>query len=226
MKFPKPAERPDWQRVRHVLLDMDGTLLDLAFDNFIWRECVPQRYAEARGLALEAARAELDPQFMAVAHTLPWYDTNYWSRITGVDVAALHREFQHRVTVLDGSLQFLDAVRASGRPMWLVTNAHPDSWKPKLEQTGIAHYFEHIVSSWDMQAPKEDVRYWQRLQARHAFDPQAALFADDSLPVLQAARAFGLGQIVAMCHPDTSQPRRTFEDFFSVARVNELLPPT
>lgn len=214
----------DWARVRHVLLDMDGTLLDLAFDNFIWREMVPTRYAAARGIDLASARRELEPRFMAVAHTLPWYDTNYWSAITGIDIAALHREFQHRIGILDGTVAFLDAVRASGRPIWLVTNAHPDSWRPKLEQTGIAHYFEQIISSWDMQAPKEDARYWQRLRARHEFDPARVLFADDSLPVLQSARAFGMGQIVAMTHPDTSQPPRRFDDFFSVARVSELLP--
>lgn len=217
-------QRPDWARVRHVLLDMDGTLLDLAFDNFFWREALPTRYAEARGLSLDAARRELEPQFRAVAHTLPWYDTDHWSRVTGVDVAALHRELRHRVSVLDGSLAFLDAVRASGRPIWLATNAHPDSWKPKLEQTGLAHYFEHIVSSHDVQAPKEDARYWERLRARHPFDPAAAFFADDSLPVLAAAREFGIGQIVAMHHPDTTQPPKCFEAYFSAARLSELLP--
>lgn len=217
-------QRPDWTRVRHVLLDMDGTLLDLAFDNFFWREALPTRYAAARGLSLDAARRELEPQFRAVAHTLPWYDTDHWSRVTGVDVAGLHRELRHRVSVLDGSLAFLDAVRASGRPIWLATNAHPDSWKPKLEQTGLAHYFEHIVSSHDVQAPKEDARYWERLRARHPFDPAAAFFADDSLPVLAAARAFGIGQIVAMHHPDTTQPPKSFEAYFSAARLSELLP--
>lgn len=216
--------KPDWSRVRHVLLDMDGTLLDLAFDNFIWREAVPMRYAAARGLSLEAARRELEPQFMAVAHTLPWYDTDYWTRLTGVDVAALHWEFRERIGILDGSVAFLDAVRASGRPIWLATNAHPDSWRPKLEQTRLAHYFEHIVSSYDVQAPKEDALFWSRLRARHPFDPDQTLFCDDSRPVLDSARRFGIGQIVAMTHPDTSQAPRTFADFHTAARLNELLP--
>lgn len=215
---------PDWTRVRWVLLDMDGTLLDLAFDNFIWRQAVPTRYAQARGIALEDARRELEPRFMAVAHTLPWYDMDYWSEVTGVDLAALHEEFRDRIRVLDGTVAFLDAVRASGRPLWLATNAHPDSWKPKLAQTGLAHYFENIVSSHDMRAPKEDARYWMNLRELHPFEPQEALFADDSLPVLDSARAFGIGQIVAMHHPDTTAPRKHFEAYYSVARLNELLP--
>lgn len=222
MRMPEP--KLDWTRVRHVLLDMDGTILDLAFDNFIWRTAVPTRYGDARGLSLEAARSELEPHFLSVAHTLPWYDTDHWTRLTGVDVGALHWEFKERIGLLDGSLAFLDAVRASGRPIWLATNAHPDSWRPKLAQTGIAHYFEVIVSSHDMQAPKEDQAFWQRLRERHAFDPAQALFCDDSRPVLDSARAFGIGQIVAMTHPDTTQPPRTFADYPTAARLKELLP--
>jgi FMN phosphatase YigB (HAD superfamily) len=42
--------RPDWQRIHTVLLDMDGTLLDLHFDNYFWGELVPQRFGEAPAL--------------------------------------------------------------------------------------------------------------------------------------------------------------------------------
>ena len=109
--------------------------------------------------------------------------------------------------------------------LWLVTNAHPDSWRPKLAQTGIGGYFEHIVSSHDLQACKEERAYWDRLRARHPYDPARVLFADDSLPVLRSARAYGLGQIVAMHAPDTTQPPKSFGDeFTSVARLSELLP--
>ncbi len=215
---------PDWSAVRCVLLDLDGTLLDLAFDNHLWNEAVPARFARRRGLSLEAARAELAPRFHAVAHTLPWYDLDHWTRQTGIDMAALHQELRPRVRVLDGSLAFLDAVRASGRPLWLTTNAHPDSWRPKLEQTGLAHYFERIVSSNDLQAPKEDRRYWQGLEERHDMVASECLFADDSRPVLEAARAFGVGQIVAMNHPDSTRPPRPFSDFYSVPRLHHLLP--
>lgn len=219
-----PAESPDWSAVRCVLLDMDGTLLDLAFDNYLWMHAVPERYAQRRGLSLDAARAELAPQFHAVAHTLPWYDLDYWTRLTGVDLAALHEELRPRIRVLDGSLAFLEAAAASGRELWLTTNAHPDSWRPKLAQTGLQHWFRHIVSSHDLQAPKEDARYWQGLAERYGMVAAECLFADDSRPVLEAARAYGVGQIVAMNHPDSTQPPRHFEDFFSVPRLDRLLP--
>ena len=37
----------DWERIDTVLLDMDGTLLDLHFDNHFWREHLPARVLSA-----------------------------------------------------------------------------------------------------------------------------------------------------------------------------------
>ena len=47
---------PPWDEIDTVLLDMDGTLLDLKFDNFFWRTLVPTRYARLHGLAEDEAR--------------------------------------------------------------------------------------------------------------------------------------------------------------------------
>ena len=35
----------DWDRIDTVLLDMDGTLLDLHYDNTLWNELLPARYS-------------------------------------------------------------------------------------------------------------------------------------------------------------------------------------
>lgn len=214
----------DWQRVEWVILDMDGTFLDLAYDNYFWRELVPERFARKNGLTLDAAKAELTPRFAAVAHTLPWYCTDYWSTETGLDIAGLKREVRARIRVLPGVRDFLAAVRASGRKLWVATNAHADSWTLKLEHTGLREYFDVIVSSHDYGAPKEDPRFWQTLAERHPFVKGRALFADDSLPVLHAARAFGIGQIVAMTEPDSSQPPRVVTGFATTPQLSALLP--
>ena len=36
----------DWTSIDTVLLDMDGTLLDLRFDNWFWQEHVPDALRE------------------------------------------------------------------------------------------------------------------------------------------------------------------------------------
>src|SRR3546814_18028949 len=109
------AHLVNWQTADWVLLDMDGTVLDLAFDNYFWRELVPQCYALKHGLSLDAARAELAPRFSAVQHTLPWYCTDYWSDETGLDMASLKREIRDRITPIPGVEAFLRRVQRRGR---------------------------------------------------------------------------------------------------------------
>ncbi|HWU68777.1 MAG TPA: GMP/IMP nucleotidase [Stenotrophobium sp.] len=209
----------DWSAIELVLLDMDGTVLDLAYDNYFWGELLPQRYAQLHELTLEQSRCELAPKFAAVQHTLPWYCTDYWSAQTGLDLAALKRETRHRIGPLAGAVEFLHAVRDSGRQLWLATNAHRDSWTLKLEHTGLAPLFGRIVCSHDFGAPKEDPRFWRALQAQHPFVPAHALFVDDSLPVLRAAREYGIGQVVAISLPDSGQPPREVTEFPAVQRL-------
>jgi len=214
----------DWSVIDHVLLDMDGTVLDLAFDNFFWSELLPQRYARLHGLTLESARETLEPRFIAVQGTLDWYCLDFWSGITGLDIAGIKREIRDRIAPLPGAEEFLRAVRASGRQCWLVTNAHRDSWQLKMDQTGFHTHFDRILSSHDFGAPKEDPRFWPALRAQYAFEPARALFVDDSLPVLREARNHGFANVLAIRRPDTQQPLRVHDEFLAVDRLADLLP--
>src|SRR5882757_7567074 len=62
----RQAPRIDWSQIDTVLLDMDGTLLDLRFDNWFWQELIPRRYAAAKGLSEEETRGLLAPKFIEV----------------------------------------------------------------------------------------------------------------------------------------------------------------
>ena len=214
----------DWNDIEHVLLDMDGTVLDLAFDNHFWRELVPERYGAARGISAAAARAELEPHFRSLQGRLEWYCLDYWSELTRLDLAALKKEIRARIRPLQGSEDFLKAVKASGRRLWLATNAHRNSWALKLEETGLGVHFDRVISSHDFGAPKESADFWARLVAQHPFPPRRALFVDDSLPVLRAAHEFGIGQCIGIRRPDTQRAAQDVEGFPAVDRLADLLP--
>lgn len=218
------AAAVDWRTVEHVLLDMDGTVLDLAFDTHFWRDLVPQHFAQLHQISLEQAQAQLQPHFERLQGKLEWYCLDHWSQLTGLDLARLKAQVRSRIAPLPGSEAFLRAVRASGRQLWLVTNAHHDSWKLKMAETGFAGHFDRIVCAHDFGAPKEDPRFWPALRAAHSFEPRHALFVDDSLPVLRTARNYGFGSLLAIRHPDSSQPKRVVEEFRAIDRLEQLLP--
>ena len=206
------------------MLDMDGTILDLAFDMQFWSVEVPNRYAAMQGITREQALQFLMPKFIELQGRLEWYCLDHWSDVTKLDLAALKRELRHDIRPLDGSLDFLEAVRASGKPLWLVTNAHANSWIVKLEHTGLRHWFDEVICSHDFRAPKENLDFWRRFSDRHPFDKSRSLFVDDSLPVLQAALDFGIGQTVAVRKPDSSGAVRNTGHFTAIDGLQDLLP--
>lgn len=198
----------DWTRIDTVILDMDGTVLDLHFDNRFWLHHLPAAYAERNSLSHEAALAHLVSLFAGQQGSLNWYCTDYWSRQVGFDVAALKPDLKHLIRERNDAFAFLAAVQASGRQLWLATNAHRASLELKLAETAMGDWFDIMVSSHDYGAPKEAQDFWQALQAAHPFDPARALFIDDSETVLDSAARYGIGQLVTVLTPDSRKPAR------------------
>jgi len=182
-------EKLAWDHIDTVLLDLDGTLLDLAFDNQFWLEIVPAAYAASRSMTVEAARAALAPRFRACEGTLAWYCIEHWSRELGLDIVALKRACASRISWLPGAKEFLRRLRARGKRLVLLTNAHPQTLRIKDEQTGVTQYFDATFSSHEFGAPKESAHFWDAVRALEPFDPQRSLFVDDSPAVLRAASA-------------------------------------
>jgi HAD superfamily hydrolase (TIGR01509 family) len=217
------SPRIEWHSIDTVLVDMDGTLLDLAFDNHFWLELVPARYAELERCTAAEARDRLSRRFDAIQGTLNWYCLDHWSRELGFDVKALKHAHRHLVGFLPRAREFLEAVRARGKHLWIVTNAHRDTLAVKTEQTGIDQLVDRVVSSHDFRAPKETREFWTELHRLHPFDPSRTLLIEDSLPVLAAAVSFGIANTFAIRRPDSRRPPRTIDEFAAIDGVADLV---
>ncbi len=216
-------DAPDWQAIDSVCLDLDGTLLDQAYDNHIWRDLVPQRFAVANGLEMHAAYAEIARRFAERSGTLDWYCIEYWSKNLGIDIGGLHRQVRSHVAWLPGAREFLSRVRTAGKRLLLLTNSHPIALAVKHEQTGVLDLMDASVTSHDYGFPKEDARFWQAAAAHLKFDPARSLFADDNVRMLEAARAAGVRWVYGVRHWDTRGARREHRDHPSVDAVADLL---
>jgi HAD superfamily hydrolase (TIGR01509 family) len=214
----------DWTQVDTVFLDMDGTLLDLHFDNHFWLRHVPRRYAERRGLALEQARTELMERYRSVEGTLEWYCVDRWSRELGLDIALLKEEVDHLIAVHPHVPEFLERLAAAGKRRVLVTNAHQKAIALKMERTRLAGHFDRIVCAHELGLPKEHAEFWYRLHAVEPFDPQRTLFVDDSPAVLESAHGYGFRWLVAVLKPDSQRPPRAGIDGIPAIRDFSELP--
>ena len=214
-----------WAAIDMVFLDMDGTLLDLQFDSYFWHHYLPQHFAEARGVGFPEAQADLEARYRAVRGTLQWYCADYWSEELGLDVVAIKHKIRHRITRMPHVEEFLTRVNESGRPCYLVTNAHPKFVDLKLEESRIRPFFRKVVSSHEFQAPKESPEFWRALRATVEYEPARTLMVDDDLDVLAHAHAVGIGHLVTIRQPDRGQPERSCLPYPAIGDFSEIMPP-
>ena len=212
----------NWSKISTVLIDMDGTILDLHFDNYFWLEHLPLRYSEKMSISLDAAKAKLKVDYLAVVGTIKWYCLDYWSERTDMPIKTLKREIQHLIHLRSDAKNFLVALKASGKDIVMVTNAHPDALSLKIERTQLDQYFDTLYSTHEFGVSKESQLLWQRLQAKHGFDCDKTLFIDDSIEILKSAQQYGIKYLLAIANPDSKKPTNVIKYFPAITNYDKL----
>lgn len=206
-----------------LMLDMDGTLLDLAFDNHLWMRVVPREYARKNDMPEEDAREQLYAIMRKLQGRLDWYCLDFWSDHLGLDIATLHRDANHRIGYLPGAEEFLEQVSAMELRLLLVSNSHGTTLEIKNEVTDVKRFFDKVYLAHDLGYPKEAQPFWETLQEQENFDPERTMFMDDNHLVLGSARDYGIKHLVAVARPETLGPAREVIGFKSVDRVADVL---
>ncbi|WP_158972729.1 GMP/IMP nucleotidase [Paraglaciecola sp. L3A3] len=212
-----------WNKIDTVLLDMDGTLLDLHFDNHFWLQHVPIKLAQQKNISVAAAKDHMLKEYEKVMGTIDWYCLDFWADKLKMDIMQAKREVEHLISMREDTLPFLDALRESGREVILVTNAHPDSLSLKVEHTQLDQHIDLLISTHEFGVTKESQLLWQKLQQKVGFNSAHTLFVDDSLGILKAAEDYGIKHLLAVSNPDSKQPSREINDFPSIQDYRYLI---
>ena len=213
-----------WQDVDTVLLDMDGTLLDLAFDNHFWQKLVPESVSQQRAIPLDEAHQLIAREYHAVQHTLNWYCLDYWSERLGLDICAMTTAQGSNALLREDTVPFLDALKSCGKRRILLTNAHPHNLAVKLEHTGLAQHLDLLLSTHTFGYPKEDQQLWQAVAKHTGLEPERTLFIDDSEPILDSAAKFGIRYCLGVTNPDSGQADKTYQRHPALNDYRRLLP--
>lgn len=221
-KFPDNPYLP-WSEINTVFLDMDGTLLDLHFDNHFWLEHLPKRVAEHKQLAPAEARRLVTEHCAAIEGSLNWYCLDYWQAYLAMDIVALKHEIAERIAVRAHVEAFLGYLRQLDKRIVLLTNAHHKSVNLKFEYVNLAPYFDRIISSHELGLAKEETGFWERLLAIENFQPEHSLFIDDNLQVLRNAKQYGLKYLLAVRDPDSTLPPKDTAEFEAVVCYQQLM---
>ncbi len=212
-----------WAGVDDVLLDMDGTLLDRHFDNFFFEDELPRRYAAKHGLEVEPARRHLLALYRAEEGQLTWTDLHYWTRVLDIDVVAMTKEFDHLIAFHPDALEFLAYLRANGKRVHLVTNAHEAGLEIKIAKTGLDRQVDRIVNAFEIGCLKMRPEFWPTCQQLIGFQPSRSLYIDDDEDCLAAAHQHGIGYVFHRSKSSSQLPPNPSTRYVSIESFQDLM---
>jgi pyrophosphatase PpaX len=205
-------------QIRAVLFDIDGTLLDTfdyiygAFEHtFDVHGITPlphEQISQLMGGPLEEVYGKMAPGRDAIA------------------LAETHRKFQEQnvnlAKLFPNTVMVLDALKQRGFKLATITTRSNRTSVLSLEQNGIAHYFDVVVSLEDVVRHKPDPE--PLLKALHAIDlaPTDAIMVGDTSADIMAGKNAGTTTVAAL-YGFGGEPLRHLQPDYMIADLKDLL---
>ena len=176
-----------------LLIDMDGVILDNAYDNDFWQNQIPEVIADSKGIAFEDAQRLAIQIFNYKKNTKDWYDVDYWSNMLSIDIEAQKRSEKSfsRISLYDGVIDTLSVLKNKTK-MILITNAHRKTLNIKLEKYNLTPYFDEMVCAHELNYVKEDIQLWYMLRSKYRLDYEKTLLVEDTINNINVGLSAGI----------------------------------
>jgi putative hydrolase of the HAD superfamily len=163
--------------LRVISFDVDGTLVDLRFNELIWNEGIPLLYAEKMGIGLEEARKHVKQEYDRVGENrLEWYDIRYWFRYFGLEGwRELLKSYEVTIYpevpwVLNTLTKKYDLIAATN-----LTREFLD-----MEMKDLRNFFKHVFSSTsDFKQVKKTIGFYSKICDILQIKPQEMVHVGD-----------------------------------------------
>jgi putative hydrolase of the HAD superfamily len=176
-----------------LLIDMDGVILDNAYDNDFWQNQIPEVIADNKGIAFDDAKRLAIQIFNYKKNTKDWYDVDYWSNMLNIDIEAQKRSEKSfsRISLYDGVIDTLSVLKNKTK-MILITNAHRKTLNIKLEKYNLTPYFDEMVCAHELNYVKEDIQLWYMLRSKYRLDYEKTLLVEDTINNINVGLSAGI----------------------------------
>lgn len=176
-----------------LLIDMDGVILDNAYDNDFWQNQIPEVIADSKGIGFDDAKRLAIQIFNYKKNTKDWYDVDYWSNMLNIDIEAQKRSEKSfsRISLYDGVIDTLNVLKNKTK-MILITNAHRKTLNIKLEKYNLTPYFDEMVCAHELNYVKEDIQLWYMLRSKYKLDYEKTLLVEDTINNINVGLSAGI----------------------------------
>ena len=149
-----------------ISFDMDGTLIDSKFTDWVWSHGIPTLYAEKFGIPFEAAKAFVEGEYRKVGEeAIEWYDIKYWFRFFQLEMhwQILMERYIDKIKVYPDVNHILERLK-NKFSLILTSNAGREFIDIEMEATGLGRYFDRIFSATsDFGDVKKTVSFYRRI---------------------------------------------------------------
>jgi putative hydrolase of the HAD superfamily len=200
-----------------ILSDLDGVILDLAYDKKFWELWLPEQVTRQTNKSIEKAKAEIMTEIDIQRGTLNFYDLNYWDDLLNVDCMQIFQEKEERCSYLAGSYEALQRLSTLKNPKYILTNGDPRIQEYKAETQNFLEFFDSIFYSMHAGYPKESKEFWALARHNLNLEFEDAIFIDDDLKVVTAAAKAGIKQVAWITPGKNRILQNRVETFASLA---------
>jgi putative hydrolase of the HAD superfamily len=168
------------QRLQVVSFDLDGTLVSDAFDEAIWYEEIPTRYAARHGLSFAEAYERVVAEYRALRGHPQWTDMGFWfARFALGDWREAAEVRRSLIQLYPETLEVLDALAPRYR-LAIITQSENKFYRLKLEVTGLGRYLERLFATPEhFQKSVKDEQVYREVMAQLAVAPEEMLHVGD-----------------------------------------------
>lgn len=133
-----------------ISFDLDGTLVDMNFDDIIWQKEIPSSFAKKNNVSFEEARKIVFSEYykaLFIEKTRRWTDVEFWfERFDLGSVEDMLREAEKHVIIYEDTLEILKYLKEKYK-LIIISNAHLKFIDVKLRREGLRDYFDKIISA-------------------------------------------------------------------------------
>jgi HAD superfamily hydrolase (TIGR01549 family) len=168
--------------VKFISFDMDGTLVDSVFTDWVWSHGIPTLYAAKAGISFEEAKKFVEGEYHKVGEgAIEWYDIKHWFRFFELDEdwKTLMDRYVDTIHVYADVSDVLKALKAHF-PLVLTSNAGREFIDIEMAATGLRGYFDRIFSATsDFGVVKKTVDFYRRICLILEVSPEEVVHVGD-----------------------------------------------
>jgi len=133
--------------LRIISFDVDGTLVDLEYNDLIWFKEIPELVAKKKKISFEKSLKYVHEEYAKLGeHNLNWYDINYWISYFGIEISPdkIFEKYEPQVKIYPEVISLLEELKK--KYILIVITAMPREFLiPKMKN--LEKYFKFSFSA-------------------------------------------------------------------------------